>query len=251
MTPSATVGSPALKARIAGALWLISIAGGLYAEMGVRGALIVRGNAAATAAHIVAAQPLYRLGFVADLLGLMAYMGVTILFYDLLKPVNRSVSRFAAAFGLAGCALLGASLIDAYAPLVVLSGDGSMNGLMPQAPALVLVFLRLFSLGYWISIALFAVQVGGLGWLVLRSTFLPRFLGALLLLEAACNLVSSFGRFLDVQWIGRLESWLLLPGLPAEGGMTLWLLIMGVNARAWATQATRLQGVEREPVLVA
>lgn len=226
-------GSPMPVARIAGTLWLISIIAGIYAEVFVRGSLIVHGDAPATAARIMAAEPLFRIGFAADLVGDMAYTGVTILLYELLKPVSGGVSLIALAFGLTGCAIMAANLVNLFAPLVLFDGVRTMNSLPPERAALALAFLRLHGQRYSLSIAFFAIQVGALGYLILRSTFLPRILGVLLVIEAVCNLVSSFGGFLAIAWVGLLDSYILLPGLPAEGGTTLWLSVMGVNAGKW------------------
>ncbi|MEA3001568.1 MAG: hypothetical protein QOH81_356 [Sphingomonadales bacterium] len=223
--------SPKLKARIAGALWLFVIAAGLFAEVFVRSGLIVRGDAAATAARIAASEPLYRLGFAADLAGAAAYAGVSLLLYDLLRPVSRSLSLVALGFGLAGSTVMAANLVNMYAPLILI-GAGGPN-------ALILVFARLHGVGYNISMLFFAVQVSFLGWLVLRSTFVPRILGILLLVEGACSLVHCFGLFLDLGFIDRFDTWILLPGLFAEGGMTLWLLVMGVDERKWRDQPQR------------
>ena len=96
-----------------------------------------------------------------------------------------------------------------------------------------LAALRLHGAGYNISLVFFAVQVGLLGWLVLRSAFLPRILGILLIVEALCNLAHCFGTFLKLGLIERFDSSVLLPALAAEGGMTLWLLLVGVNAASW------------------
>src|SRR5258705_6503050 len=94
--------SPGAKARFAGGLWVVCILFGLFAEAFVRGSLVVRGDPAATAANMLASEQLFRLGFVADLIGTGAYVGTTFLLYLLLKPVNRHVSLFACLLGLAG-----------------------------------------------------------------------------------------------------------------------------------------------------
>ena len=102
--------SPGAKARLAGVLWVVCILFGLFAEAFVRGSLIVRGDPAAMAANILASEPLFRLGFVADLVGTGAYVATTFLLYLLLKPVNRHVSLFACLLGLAGSTILLANL---------------------------------------------------------------------------------------------------------------------------------------------
>src|SRR4051812_6375318 len=88
---------PASIARVAGALYLGTIVGGLFAELVSRGSLIVRNDAAATASSILANQPLFRAGLVGDLVMLACYVGVTALFHDMFAPVSRRMSLTAAA----------------------------------------------------------------------------------------------------------------------------------------------------------
>ena len=98
--------SPRLQARIAGTFYLITIIMGVFAEVFVRGALVVRDDAAATATNILAHEPLYRFGLAADLIMLVSYIAVTLLFYGLFKHVARSLSLLAAFFSLVGIAVL-------------------------------------------------------------------------------------------------------------------------------------------------
>lgn len=225
---------PNLLARIAGVAWLVAIAAGLFAELYVRPATVVHGDAVATAARITASQPLFRLGVAADLTGIVASLVFTLLLYPLLRPVSRNVSMVAAGFGLAGCAIAGANLLNFFAPLILIGLPPASSS--AAADPWVLVFLRLYSVGYNLSIVFFAFQVAVVGWLILRSTFLPAVLGILFLIEGLCNLAHSLLVILMPAVPPQLDSLLLLPGLFAEGGMTLWLLIAGVNVRNWHAQ---------------
>jgi hypothetical protein len=92
--------SPRLKARIAGGLYLSGVLN-LFAGA-VISRLVVNGDAAATAYNILAHETSYRLAFAADIITVPCYIAVTALFYDLFKPVNRSLALLAAFFGLAG-----------------------------------------------------------------------------------------------------------------------------------------------------
>jgi Domain of unknown function (DUF4386) len=82
-------------ARLAGVFYLLTIIGGVFAEVFVRGRLVVRNDAAATATNILANEPLYRLGLVADLVMLASYVAVTLLLYLLLEPVSRPLALLA------------------------------------------------------------------------------------------------------------------------------------------------------------
>lgn len=217
-----------LQARIAGALWLISIIAGMYAELFVRARLFVHGDAAATATSIMAEEPLFRTGFAIDLVADMAYLGMTLLLYRLLRPASRTIVLVMLGFGLVGAAVMAANLINLFAPVILLDSATLSSASASELTPLVLVYLRLHSFGYSISIALFSIQVAAMGLLILRSTFFPRIFGVLFVVEAVCDTISSFGRFLDLGWVERLGGYILVPGLPAEGGFALWLLVVGI-----------------------
>ena len=109
MSTSATMArlaatSPRTKARIAGALYLLTILLGGVGES-VHGRLVVPGDAAATASNILTHTSLMRLGFAAYMTEMASQIAMTALFYDLLEPVSRSVSLLAACFSLVGIAI--------------------------------------------------------------------------------------------------------------------------------------------------
>jgi hypothetical protein len=185
--------SPRLWARIAGAFYLITIITGVFAEVFVRGAVIVRDDAAATATNILAHELLYRFGFAADLIMLACYIVVTLLFYVLFKPVNRTMSLLAALFSLVGIAVLAVNSLSHLAPLVFL-GDAHFLRAVPtnQLQAFTLISLKTHSQGYSISGVFFGIYCILIGCLVYRSGFLPRILGALMALGGLSFLTDIF-----------------------------------------------------------
>jgi hypothetical protein len=169
-----------LKARITGALWLTCIVTGVFAFV-AGWSLIVRGDAAATAANILANEALFRRAFAADVLSGASYLGVTGLLYFLLKPVDRSVSLLAAFFGLAGVGIGAVGYVSRLAALVLLNSDRSLSAFpASQLQAMALFALELQRLTFSISIVFFGIQCILAGFLIARSTFLPRPLGVLL-----------------------------------------------------------------------
>lgn len=115
--------SSGMKSRIAGALWLIVIVTGGFAVL-TRSALVIRSDAATTVSNILAFETRFRLAFVAELIGGACYVGVTILLYELLEPVNRTVALTAACFGLAGVAVGAAMFLNFLAPVLLLFSYG-------------------------------------------------------------------------------------------------------------------------------
>ena len=226
--------SPRLTARIAGLLYLIVIATGFFAEFFVRGSLIVSGDAAATARNILASEPLYRLGFAADVVGDACYVAVTLILYELLRPVSRSLSLLAAFFSLTGCVVLAANLVYHLAPLVLLGGGRFLTAFTPgQLQALALVALKLHARGYFIAMVFFGLYCGAIGYLMFRSTFFPRLLGQLLMVGGLSDIANSFALFVAPALQDRLDPYIMIPGGVSEIGLCLWLLAFGVDSARW------------------
>lgn len=85
--------------------------------------------------------------------------------------------------------------------------------------------------------AFFGVYCLLLGVLVLRSRFIPGLVGVLLLLAGTSHLIGVVLTFLFPAWLPVIAPWTNPPGIAGEGGLTLWLLIMGVNEPRWREQA--------------
>ena len=171
--------SPRLKARIAGVFYLLTfLTGGV--------ALFARG----------------RLGLVAGLIAGACYIAVTLLFYDIFKPVNRSLSLLAAFFSLVGCAI----------------GPLSLFHLTPS---------------HINSLVFFGFYCLLIGYLIFRSTFLPRILGVLMAFAGLGWLT-----FLSPPLANHLSPYIFAPGILGEGSLTLWLLVIGVNEQRWKEQAS-------------
>ena len=119
MTERTAEASPHPRARITGVVYLLYFLTAVFGVFFLKG-LVVDGDAAATANNILAHQPLFRLGLATGLISTACYVAVTALFYDLFKPVNRSLSLLAAFFSLVGCAILAFASLFQLAPLVVL-----------------------------------------------------------------------------------------------------------------------------------
>ncbi len=229
--------SPRLKTRIAGIFYLLIFAAGGFFETLVRGRLVVMSNAPATAANILAHQALYRLGGAAELIVLTCDLAVATLFYELFKPVSRTLSLFAAAFRLVFVAMMAVNLLNYFAPLGLLKNAQLATAFRPeQLQELALAFLRSFGTGYEIALVFFGFHCLMIGYLIFRSAFLPRILG---LLMAFAGL--GWLTFLWPPLANFLHPYILLPGIVGEGSLTLWLLAMGLNAQRWNEQARAVE----------
>ncbi|MDE1987195.1 MAG: DUF4386 domain-containing protein [Alphaproteobacteria bacterium] len=228
--------SPRATARWAGLLYFVNAACGLWAEVFVRAKVIVSGDAAATAANILANQTLYRSGFAADLVSMVTELFIALLFYRLFRPVSHSLSMGMVLFRLAWVAIFATVALTHIAPLLLL--DGSLKGLdVGQVQALSYFSLRLHGQGYEVGLIFFGVDCFLIGLLIWRSNFLPKILGVMLGVAGLCYLVESFANFLAPALGHQFGMWLLLPCAVAEYALILWLLIVGVNATKWRRQA--------------
>ncbi len=183
MTDGTADTSPQLYARMAGVCYLLGALTSVLGQMVVLGQLVVSGSAAATAANILSHAPLFRFGFVSSLMAVPFHLVWAVLFYGLFEPVNRSVSRLAGFVMLLACTMWALSSLLYLAPLVVLQGKTSLSAFAPeQLQALALVFLKLNGQAYDIGLVFFGFWCALIGYLIFRSTFLPRIIGVLELL---------------------------------------------------------------------
>lgn len=116
MTDRIAEASPRGKARIAGVFYLVTILAGVFAQGFVSERLVIFGDAAATATNVLRHEPLFRFGFAVYLIEMACQITMTALFYDLLKPVSKSLSLLAAFFSLTGCVIKTLSRLFFIAP---------------------------------------------------------------------------------------------------------------------------------------
>lgn len=225
-------------ARIAGLLSLITMAAGMSAEFLIVDAIIAPGDAAATAGNIRDSEALYRLGLAANLIDYIAYLGVTVILYEVLKPVDRTLSLLAAVFSLVGTAVVASSAIHYLAPLSFFDGAPYLAAFgADQVQALAYAPHRLRSIGANLAMVFFGLHLLFVGWLIVGSTFLPRVLGVLMAVGAICFLINCLAYFLAPAVAAQLLPYILLPGIAGQASLALWLLVMGVNAARWREQA--------------
>lgn len=98
--------------------------------------------------------------------------------------------------------------------------------------------LRFHGQGYNVCLVSFGFTCLLIGYLICRSTFLPRILGVLMAIAGLCYLTNSFANFLSPAFARPLFPWILLPAFPGEFGLMLWLIVVGVNDQRWKEQAS-------------
>lgn len=227
--------SPALKARLTGVLYLINGMFYMNANNLVHGRILVKDDAAATAHNILTNGSVLQLSFSYLLIATVAYIAVTFLLYELLKPVNRSISLLAAFFSMAGCIVGTFGSVFTIAPLTILGGTPYLSVFkVEQLQAMALLSLNLSTIVADISMVFFGCYCILIGSLILRSKFMPRIIGAFLIIAGL-----TYQLFLSPQYAAGLFSRVVMPaGMLGEGSLILWLLIFGVNSQRWRQQAS-------------
>jgi hypothetical protein len=227
-------GSPRAQARLAGALYIATGATSLIGEMFVRGKLIVPGDPAATAANILSHALLWRAGGVADLVAAAGDATLALLFFVLFAGVSRPIALLAAFFRLVHVAVLATITLLHFAPLAYLSTTTPLKGMTtPQLQAQAFALLRLHSIGYNIALFFFGLNCIALGYLIWRSSFLPRVIGVWLAIAGAAYAVNSAVHFLAPAFGAQFFRYVLVPCGLGELLFIVWLLAFGLNEEKW------------------
>jgi len=218
---------------MAGVCQLMEAVTAAFGGVIIPGKLVVAGNAAATAANILGHERLFWLGFVLSVIGVGFHIAWALLMYELLDPVNRSLSRLAAFVILVGCAIQALASLLYLAPLLILQDGSSLSAFTAeQLQALALVFLRLNDYAFQVYLVFFGAWCLLIGYLIFRSTFLPRILGVLLAISGLGWVIYLYPPLAHRLW-RIIDAASALGEVPVE----LWLIVMGVNAQRWKEQA--------------
>jgi hypothetical protein len=218
------------QARFAGLLYLILA---LIAPIGllyVPGKLIVPGNATATADNLRGSGWLLRVGIASELAHQVIAIFLVLALYRLFKPVNETHAKQLVILGaLVSVPVMFANALNHLAALVLVSGADFLSAFeRPQLDALAYLFVRLHSLGIDVVSIFWGLWLFPFGMLVIRSGFIPRVLGYLLIVAGVAYVVSAFATVVLPQH-AELVGKIALPLEIAEVPILFYLLIWGAR----------------------
>jgi hypothetical protein len=222
--------SPNKTARSAGFMYLLYI---IFSIIANNIGHIGFGDAALIINTITTHESLFRISFVIGLFSVVLFLLAAWDLYAVLKPVNKNMALLFLLLNLGGFVIWCSSMLNLFAGVLILSGADYLKAFpADQLHALAMLFANLYKNGTIISQVPYGLWVLPLGYLIFKSGFLPKALGILLMID----FVSVFIWF---------SQFFLLPNYPiiaypcyvvsflAEFGLTLWLLIKGVNVEKW------------------
>lgn len=231
-TAPSTSGSARRVARIVAVLYIIIAFVSGLPHFYMPAELIVPGDAVATASNIAAGEGLFRMAIGAEFVILLSEIVLSVLLYGLFRAVNRTVSLITAVSRLVMTTIHGVNLLNYFVVLLLvrnadyqatLGADG-VNGLVS-------LFVEAHSYGFAIGIAFLVLHVFGLGYLIIKSGYVPKLFGYLFLVAGLGYLIDSI-RILLLPGYETTPAWIALPIIIGEIAFPLWLLIKAVNVPA-------------------
>jgi len=221
-------GSSRPNARFTGIIYL------LYFVTAIGGELLLRGivspeNADSTASNLAAHRLRFQIGVGVGLASTATYLALTGLFYRLFSAVNRYLSATAAFFSIVGCAILATATLFRVLPVTLLGEHAYLEQFSPkQLHALAFFSFEVYGRCIQISFVFFGVYCFLIGYLIYRSTFLPRLIGAWMMLTGLSWLI-----FLLPPLAHTLHAYIAANGFSCEFILMLWLIVRGVDESRW------------------
>jgi len=224
--------SPKHLARIAGILYLLVGIFGGFAQGFVYPKIYVAGDAAATAANLVANSGLVRLGVVADFFDNVTWVLLALILFVLLKHVNKSAARAMVVLVAIGAGITMLNAVFEFEALRVATGALNLSGFgATGSNALGLILVDAQHYGLLIASIFFGLWLVPLGYLAYMSGWFPKALGIALVVGGACYLIDMLAAFLLPEVGKAVHGYITIPSAIAEISMVVYLLVLGVNTK--------------------
>lgn len=219
------VKDPRLLARLAGVFFLLTIIGGIVAQVLISERLVNFGDAAATANNILANRGLFQIGFTIYLIEMACQVTTATLLYRILRPANGTLSLLFLLFEMTGIVIKTFSRVFFIAPLWVLDGGAALSGMdAAQIQSIALTLLKVNDFGAATALGFFGFSTVTAGFLVFRSTYLPRWIGVL-------GMIAGLGwlAFIYPPLGYSVFMFAALFGLASAVAKIFWLIVFGVD----------------------
>lgn len=215
-------------------LMILSLVGGLFGEMYVPSLMMAK-DAAATAANLRENDALFRLGFAAYLLEAICDVLIAWVFYVLMRPVHRDLALLSVLFALVSTTLFAVTKMLYFAAPMFVRGSAYLTAFPPdQLDTLATIFLSFYGVLSGITMLFYGIPWIIRGYLVLRSDFLPRWLGVVMAVAGLGFAIKTITYVLAPAYSSPL--W-LLPMFLNLLAVTFWLAARGIDEDRWVAAA--------------
>jgi hypothetical protein len=244
MTIQTVENSPQRYARLGGALYLVIILLGAFAEGFVANKLLVAGDAAATAHNILASPGLWRLSVAGNLIVVLCAVPLLWIEYLLLRLVSKQLVLLAVLFNLVSLAVEAISKLFLLVVMPTLGSADLLSAFEPQQRQILAhLALKSHDIAFNISLIFFGFTCLVNGYLIFKSGYLPKFVGVLMQIAGLCYLTACFAALFAPAFADLITPAILLPPLIGESSFCLWLLVKGVNIAKWKERTSIRQGI--------
>ena len=217
--------------KIAGISYLMVFIISIFANSFSLQTFIVPGKAALTATNFTANELFFRLGVAGWLTVIVFDTIVAWALYIVFKQINKEIAVLAVIFRLIFVVIFAGSFINHFSAVQLFTNTHLITAYDPgEIQAQVIQYLNAFNYGTHISFLFFGIHIFLIGYLILKSGYIPKFLGILLTIASLGYGIDSFGNFISASYAENKTAFMLIVAIPAiisEFSFTLWLLYKG------------------------
>jgi hypothetical protein len=231
--------SPKRLARIAGIFYLFVALFGGFAEGFADKKVYVAGDAAATAANVVANAGLVRIGVLAHLVNGVFFVLTAVALYLLLNHVQKNAARWMVVLVALAAGIAGLNAVFQFEGLQVATNSSYAAAFgAAGSNALVLMLLDIQHYGTLAAQVFFGLWLAPLGYLVYKSGLFPKGLGVVLVAATVCYLVDVLVAFLVPDIAKQISPLMVIAPIVAEVWLLGYLLVKGVGSPRQADHAS-------------
>ena len=172
---------------------------------------------------------MFRIGVLSYWGDMLANVLIAFALYILLKPVNNTIAILAAGFRLVYVIIRSTALVNLIKVLDVLKPEGIV---LSETSTKVMHLLEADKAGYSYALIFFGIHVLLIGYLIVKSGYIPKILGLLLIIAFIGYQVYCMAFIFDKDFANRENMYKLILGIPgviSELSLCLWLLIKRIK----------------------
>ena len=218
-------------ARLAGFYYLLVAIFGFYGIMYVPSQVVVKGNAAATMQNILDKEFLFRSGISGNLIGAVAFLLTALTFYQLFKNIDEPKAKLLLVLVVVQIPVTFLAESFAFASLMIAKGEILQHLDLIQKQDWVMFLLRLKSYNIIALEIFWGLWLIPLGQLIIKSGYLPKFIGILLILGGIAYVIESLDFILFSEKLSFITDYGFIFYSTAELSTVAWLLVKGVKIK--------------------